>query len=68
MVLYGDTMVNVDLERMLSAHSAAKADATLFLHPNDHPHDSDLVEHRRGRSTFSRSIPIRILKSCLPKR
>ena len=42
-VLYGDTMLNVDLKRMLAAHPA-QAGATLFLHPNDHPQDSDLVE------------------------
>jgi len=43
-VLYGDTMVNVDLGRLWRAHETAKADATLLLHPNDHPLDSDLVE------------------------
>jgi histidinol-phosphate phosphatase family protein len=43
-VMYGDTMVNVDLERMRQAHRRANADATLLLHPNDHPLDSDLVE------------------------
>jgi histidinol-phosphate phosphatase family protein len=43
-VLYGDTMVNVDLNRIWSAHEKAKAAATLLLHPNDHPLDSDLVE------------------------
>ncbi|HXG46324.1 MAG TPA: HAD-IIIA family hydrolase [Methylomirabilota bacterium] len=44
LVLYGDTMVNVDLERLWEAHERAGADATLLLHPNDHPLDSDLVE------------------------
>jgi histidinol-phosphate phosphatase family protein len=43
-VLYGDTMVNVDLDRIWNAHEKAEADATLLLHPNDHPFDSDLVE------------------------
>src|ERR1700691_4565933 len=43
-VLYGDTMVNVDLNRIWNAHEKAEADATLLLHPNDHPLDSDLVE------------------------
>jgi histidinol-phosphate phosphatase family protein len=43
-VLYGDTMVNVDLDRIWNAHEKAKAVATLLLHPNDHPFDSDLVE------------------------
>ena len=44
LVLYGDTMVNVDLDRIWQAHEDARADATLMLHPNDHPLDSDLVE------------------------
>ncbi|MEI6178049.1 MAG: sugar phosphate nucleotidyltransferase, partial [Verrucomicrobiota bacterium] len=43
-VMYGDTMVNVDLERLWQAHEHAGAAATLLLHPNDHPFDSDLVE------------------------
>lgn len=62
-VLYGDTMVNVDLQRIWNAHENCgtgvppvstltgkmsvplkPADATLLLHPNDHPFDSDLVE------------------------
>jgi histidinol-phosphate phosphatase family protein len=44
LVLYGDTMLNVDLRRFCAAHIASGADVTLFLHPNDHPQDSDLVE------------------------
>jgi D,D-heptose 1,7-bisphosphate phosphatase len=42
-VMYGDTLVNVDLERLVAAHSP-EASATLLVHPNDHPQDSDLVE------------------------
>jgi histidinol-phosphate phosphatase family protein len=45
LVMYGDTMLCVDLERFWAWHHAAPgADVSLFLHPNDHPHDSDLVE------------------------
>ena len=43
-VLYGDKMVKVDLQRIWNTHEKAKAAATLLLHPNDHPFDSDLVE------------------------
>jgi histidinol-phosphate phosphatase family protein len=43
-VMYGDTMVSVDLERIWNAHEQAAVAATLLLHPNDHPFDSDLVE------------------------
>ncbi len=42
-VMYGDTMLNVDLRRFAEAH-VPQTSATLFLHPNDHPQDSDLVE------------------------
>jgi histidinol-phosphate phosphatase family protein len=45
LVMYGDTMLEVDLTRFENFHnSRPEIDATLFLHPNDHPHDSDLVD------------------------
>ncbi|MCM0034272.1 MAG: HAD-IIIA family hydrolase [Burkholderiaceae bacterium] len=45
LVMYGDTMLEIDLKRFCQAHERLPASgATLFLHPNDHPHDSDLVE------------------------
>jgi len=45
LVMYGDTMLDVDLGRFHEFHAQLPAAAaTLFLHPNDHPHDSDLVE------------------------
>jgi histidinol-phosphate phosphatase family protein len=43
-VLYGDTLLNVDLGRFWDFHAACGADATLFLHPNEHPEDSDIAE------------------------
>lgn len=43
-VFYGDTIVDIDMESMLDFHCKHHADATLFVHPNDHPHDSDVVE------------------------
>jgi histidinol-phosphate phosphatase family protein len=45
LVVYGDTMLNVDLNRFYEYHNQNQSSAaTLFLHPNDHPSDSDLVE------------------------
>lgn len=44
LVLYGDVLVNMDLQRLINFHREQNADATLVLHPNDHPYDSDLVE------------------------
>jgi D,D-heptose 1,7-bisphosphate phosphatase len=44
-VLYADTMMGVDLSRFWAWHHAEPGTAaSLFLHPNDHPQDSDLVE------------------------
>ena len=36
--------LDVDLGRLRDTHARQGADATLFLHANDHPQDSDLVE------------------------
>lgn len=43
-VLYGDTFLEVDLGKFYNFHRTNKSSATLFLHPNNHPYDSDLVE------------------------
>ena len=57
-IAYGDTMLNVDLGRFWRAHQASGAAATLFVHPNDHPHDSDLVESdASGRITAFHPYP-----------
>ena len=49
-VFYGDTIMDIDMLAMRNFHQREHADATLFLHPNDHPYDSDIVlldkEHR----------------------
>lgn len=44
LVLYGDVMMEMDLERLYQFHLDREAEATLVVHPNDHPYDSDLVE------------------------
>lgn len=44
LLLYGDVMADMDLSRLIKFHLEKKSDFTLVLHPNDHPHDSDLVE------------------------
>jgi D,D-heptose 1,7-bisphosphate phosphatase len=43
-VLYGDTYADVNLRKLFDFHKSKNADATIFLHPNDHPSDSDLVD------------------------
>ena len=44
LVTYGDTFFDVDLTSFWEFHQDQMSDASIFLHPNDHPHDSDLVE------------------------
>jgi histidinol-phosphate phosphatase family protein len=44
LVLYGDIFIDCDLARLWAHHSDSRALATLVVHPNDHPDDSDLVE------------------------
>jgi mannose-1-phosphate guanylyltransferase/phosphomannomutase len=43
-VMYGDTLLDVDLGRFAAFHRERGGLGTLFVHPNDHPHDSDLLE------------------------
>ena len=44
LVLYGDTFLDIDLKTFFKLHIGKKVDATLFVHPNSHPYDSDLIE------------------------
>lgn len=43
-LIFGDVLFNIDLSRMETFHKRHQAKATLFIHPNSHPFDSDLVE------------------------
>lgn len=42
-VFYGDTVMDIDMQRFMDFHTKHNADASLFVHPNDHPFDSDVV-------------------------
>jgi histidinol-phosphate phosphatase family protein len=58
LVVYGDTLFDLDIGAFLAAHAASGAAATLLLHPNDHPADSDLVEiDEDGRITAFHPYP-----------
>jgi len=48
LVVYGDTLFDVDFARFETFHQKSSNGASLFLHPNDHPEDSDLVEIDAG--------------------
>ena len=43
LMMSGDLMFDIDFERMLRFHREKEAAATLFVHPNGHPFDSDLL-------------------------
>ena len=43
LLLYGDLFFNVDFQRMIKFHHEHSAQGTLFIHPNSHPYDSDIV-------------------------
>jgi histidinol-phosphate phosphatase family protein len=44
LVLYGDVMMCFDVARFIEFHRRHRPLASLVVHPNDHPYDSDLVE------------------------
>jgi histidinol-phosphate phosphatase family protein len=43
LLIYGDLVINMDLDRFYSFHIKKKALASIAVHPNDHPYESDLV-------------------------
>ena len=43
MIIMGDILTDFDVKKFLDFHKKKKADITLFVHPNDHPYDSDLI-------------------------
>lgn len=43
LLLMGDLMLSVDFVRFMNAHKSSGAGITLFVHPNSHPFDSDIV-------------------------
>lgn len=44
MVFYGDVVMDFDLNAMQTFDKARNGIATLLVHPNNHPYDSDLLE------------------------
>lgn len=53
-----DVMMDMDLEALFRFHRERGAVGTLVVHPNDHPHDSDLVSmDGQGRVTAFHAKP-----------
>ena len=43
LVLFGDVYCDIDFSRFTALHKERHAGISLFVHPNSHPHDSDIV-------------------------
>lgn len=43
-LIFGDVFFDIDLQRMEKFHKKNQSKATLFVHPNSHPFDSDLLD------------------------
>ncbi len=43
LLIFGDVYFSIDINKMEQFHISKKSEATLFVHPNSHPVDSDLV-------------------------
>jgi|APSaa5957512535_1039671.scaffolds.fasta_scaffold09754_2 mannose-1-phosphate guanylyltransferase / phosphomannomutase len=44
LLLYGDTMIDINLSELITFHKGKRSISTLVVHPNDHPNDSDLLD------------------------
>lgn len=43
LLINGDVLFDIDIERFVRFHNEKKALVSLFTHPNDHPYDSGLI-------------------------
>lgn len=43
LLIFGDVMFDIDMDRMINYHADKQAMITLLTHPNSHPYDSDLL-------------------------
>ena len=43
LLVFGDLFLNINFERFFNYHLKHKGIATLYAHPNSHPHDSDIL-------------------------
>ena len=53
LVLYGDVMLDMNINLLIDYHFSKRSKTTLVVHPNDHPYDSDLVEVDSGNKIIS---------------
>lgn len=61
--LYCDLIFDLDFSKIISFHEALSADITLFVHPNSHPFDSDLLEINHNSEVVGVHRPPHISKN-----
>ena len=47
LIIYGDLMLDIDFQRLISYHKSHCGICTIVVHPNDHPADSDIIVANR---------------------
>ena len=66
---FGDVFFDIDILKMYSYHIEKNAFVTMFVHPNDHPEDSDLVvldgEDRVKEIDFASPDRGKIFENCV---
>lgn len=62
LVVYGDLVFDMVIENLIECHRRSSSIATIVVHPNDHPFDSDLIE-----MDADGNITAFILKHCKPR-
>ena len=60
-LVFGDVLFDIDLNRMVCFHRNHRSEATLFVHPNSHPYDSDrgLLDERERVTAFDQKGNVR---------
>jgi D-glycero-D-manno-heptose 1,7-bisphosphate phosphatase len=53
LVLFADVYFDIDISRFVRFHRELQASVTLFVHPNDHPMDSDIVVTGEGGNVLA---------------
>ncbi len=58
LVLNADLIFDIDIMKMMNFHIEKKSLATIFVHPNDHPFDSDIIDFENdNRVSLIKSKP-----------
>jgi histidinol-phosphate phosphatase family protein len=53
LVFYGDVLLDIDIDKFVKFDALSPSLATIIVHPNDHPSDSDLVETNEEKEVIA---------------